>query len=443
GRDHHALRRVDGRVRRHPLQLAVQPARADDLHGRQPPPGPGDHHPALLAVPVRAVPRQRQRQAPVRPVPRRDPDQHRVPDGVLRLRPEQLHEDAVPRADRSRVGRWRLRLADLPERDPAALPAGARGPRDARVHVHLQRLLLGAAPDEERRQAPDHLRSQQPPGSVLHRHEPAGGRRAPGGHPDDPRLRLPPEAVHQRADARLDEGLGARMSTVVARDTGAGPRPWLTPELTSLGRLPMHTLRHDDPDRRLELDGRWRFQLLHDPDAEPGPDWSEADVPGCWTMQGFDDLPHYTNVQMPFPGFPPAIPEDNPTGVYERDVEIPEAWGERRIVLHVGAAESVLIASFDDVEVGISKDSHLAAEFDVSEVATPGRHRLTLRVVKWSDATYVEDQDQGWHGGITRSVFLYVTEGVYLADVRAIGGLADDLTTGTIDLRVDVGAVGG
>jgi beta-galactosidase len=233
------------------------------------------------------------------------------------------------------------------------------------------------------------------------------------------------------------------MSTVVARDTGAGPRPWLTPELTSLGRLPMHTLRHDDPDRRLELDGRWRFQLLHDPDAEPGPDWSEADVPGCWTMQGFDDLPHYTNVQMPFPGFPPAIPEDNPTGVYERDIEIPEAWRDRRVVLHVGAAESVLIASFDGVEIGVSKDSHLAAEFDISEVSIPGTHRLTLRVVKWSDATYVEDQDQWWHGGITRSVFLYATEPVYLADVRVLGGLADDLTTGTIDLRIDVGAEGG
>ena len=58
--------------------------------------------------------------------------------------------------------------------------------------------------------------------------------------------------------------------------------------------------------------------------------------------------------------------------------------------------------------MGISKDSHLAAEFDVTDARRqPGPHRLTLRVVKWSDATYIEDQDQWWHGGITRSVFLY------------------------------------
>ena len=62
--------------------------------------------------------------------------------------------------------------------------------------------------------------------------------------------------------------------------------------------------------------------------------------------------------------------------------------------------------------------------------------------MKWSDATYIEDQDQWWHGGITRSVFLYATGPVYLADIEAIAGLADDLTTGTLDLTVDVGFAG-
>ena len=218
-----------------------------------------------------------------------------------------------------------------------------------------------------------------------------------------------------------------------------GLRPWLAPELTSLHRLPMHTVRHDDPGRRLDLDGLWRFQLLRAPDAPPGPDWDEAVVPGCWTMQGFDDRPHYTNVQMPFPGLAPAIPDDNPTGVYERDVDVPASWEGRRIVLHVGAAESVLIVTVNDADVGISKDSHLAAEFDVTRHLRAGSNTIRLRVVKWSDATYVEDQDQWWHGGITRSVFLYATELVWIADVRATAGLADDLRTGTLDLAVDVG----
>ena len=90
-------------------------------------------------------------------------------------------------------------------------------------------------------------------------------------------------------------------------------------------------------------------------------------------QDGFFDLPHYTNVQMPFPGKPPQLPEVNPTGVYERDFELPAGWvAERRVVLHVGAAESVLIASVNGQQVGISKDSHLAAEFDVTSIVRPG-----------------------------------------------------------------------
>ena len=59
--------------------------------------------------------------------------------------------------------------------------------------------------------------------------------------------------------------------------------------------------------------------------------------------------------------------------------------------------------------MGVGKDSHLAAEFDITEHLVAGRNTLRLTVVKWSDANFVEDQDQWWHGGITRSVYLYAT----------------------------------
>ncbi len=213
-------------------------------------------------------------------------------------------------------------------------------------------------------------------------------------------------------------------------------RPWAAPELTAIGRLPMHSVPHRD---RRELDGQWRFQLLHTPEEELGPEWSEVAVPGCWTMQGFFDLPHYTNVQMPFPGRSPHLPDVNPTGVYERDLDLPAEWlSGRRIVLHVGAAESVLIVVVNGREIGVGKDSHLASEFDVTEHVKPGANTLRLTVVKWSDATYVEDQDQWWHGGITRSVFLYATPRVHFADLRVNAGLADDMQTGTFELLADV-----
>jgi beta-galactosidase len=204
----------------------------------------------------------------------------------------------------------------------------------------------------------------------------------------------------------------------------------------------MHSVAHD---QRLPLDGRWRFQLLRSPDDEPMADWSEADVPSLWTMAGTWDTPHYTNVQMPFKGLPPEIPDVNPTGVYERDIEVPQEWLEhgRRVVLHVGAAESVLIVELDGEEVGVGKDSHLASEFDLTGRLTAGPHTLRLTVVKWSDATYIEDQDQWWHGGISRPVFLYATRDIHLADVRVDAGLAgDDLSTGKLDLTITAGFPG-
>ncbi|HEX6868282.1 MAG TPA: glycoside hydrolase family 2 TIM barrel-domain containing protein, partial [Candidatus Limnocylindrales bacterium] len=215
---------------------------------------------------------------------------------------------------------------------------------------------------------------------------------------------------------------------------------WTSPELVSLGRLPMHTVPHDD---RLELDGRWRFQLLRAPTDELADDaWREVDVPGCWTRQDSWDLPHYTNIRMPFPGLPPEIPATNPTGVYERVFRVPSGWAGRRVVLHVGAAESVLLVRCNGVDIGMSKDAHLAAEFDLTDLLRDGDNDLRLTVVKWSDATYVEDQDQWWHGGITRSVFLYATGRPYLADIGAVPGLEADLTTGTLDLAIDIAFAG-
>src|SRR6266487_4818384 len=127
----------------------------------------------------------------------------------------------------------------------------------------------------------------------------------------------------------------------------------------------MHSVGHHD---RVALDGTWKFQLLERPDAEPSDEWRDIEVPGCWTMQDTWDLPQYTNVQMPWPIRPPHVPERNPTGLYGRLFDLPTSWAGKRVVLHVGAAESVVIVTVNDVEVGLSKDSHLAAEFDVTEV---------------------------------------------------------------------------
>jgi beta-galactosidase len=255
-------------------------------------------------------------------------------------------------------------------------------------------------------------------------------------------------------------------ATTPTRQTAAVPfdvsavRFWETPEITGIGRLPMRSplLPYPDVDAARggdreanpwfqRLDGRWRFRLVDSPDDVPAdvadPDlddavWDEVDVPGLWTMQGYD-RPQYTNVDMPFAGPPPVPPADNPTGCYRTRFTLRDGWDGRRTILSVGAAESALAVLVNDRLVGISKDARLAADFDITDHVHAGDNVLACVVVKWSDATWIEDQDQWWHGGLPREVFLWSRDATYLGDVKLTAGLSDDLADGALDVRVAVG----
>jgi len=240
-------------------------------------------------------------------------------------------------------------------------------------------------------------------------------------------------------------------------------RDWTAPEVTARHRLPMRSPLLPAPDVVtaragardgspwfLRLDGRWRFTLVARPEAAPAGfparsfddrAWAEVDVPGCWTMQGFD-RPIYTNIQLPFAGMPPEVPDDNPTGCYRTTFSVPPAWSDRRVVLHLGAADSVCYLWVNGRAVGMSKDARLEAELDVTEHVEPGRNTLAVMVVRWSDASYVEDQDQWWHAGITREVYVYATDRVYLADVKTVAEPVVTGSGGALDVRVTVGFAG-
>jgi beta-galactosidase len=219
--------------------------------------------------------------------------------------------------------------------------------------------------------------------------------------------------------------------------TIGGLRPWLDPEVVALNRLqiapPSPAFDSIDQARgtgpaepvrtrwRRTLDGRWAFRLWDHPDAVPasaivepagGHRWNKVTVPGNWTVQGVvdqrgvPDLPHYTNVQMPFDGPPPNLPERNPTGVYRHTFTVPTTWNGRRVILHVGGAESVHAVYVNGGFVGYGTDSRLASEYDVTDHVVVGANDLAIVVVKWSAHSYVEDQDQWWMGGLHREVYV-------------------------------------
>ncbi|MGB6058752.1 MAG: glycoside hydrolase family 2 TIM barrel-domain containing protein [Microthrixaceae bacterium] len=203
----------------------------------------------------------------------------------------------------------------------------------------------------------------------------------------------------------------------------------------------------------LDLNGRWDFVLLGSPEevqeqvlsgpVSPDLGWSKISVPGAWTLQGPEvsgdgnrafEPPRYTNVIMPFGEDPPGFPKANPTGVYRRRISVPRHWKGRRVILRVGAAESVVQVFVNGELVGGGTDSRLPSEFDLGAVVRPGRRaELAIVVTKWSAQTWLEDQDQWWHGGIQRSVSLHSVPESSFAQVKLIPDLESGI--GTLDLE--------
>jgi beta-galactosidase len=237
---------------------------------------------------------------------------------------------------------------------------------------------------------------------------------------------------------------------------------WENPELTSLNKLPPRATfdafataaqaksrARDKSAWSQSLNGEWQFRLERRPeDAQPfaegrpfndSAEWGVIPVPSNWQMHGHGH-PHYTNVKMPFPEEAPFTPKDNPTGVYRRFFRIPSAWQGNRIVLHFGGADSVLAVYVDGVAVGLSKDSRLPAEFDITPLVRPGiEHELVAIVVQYSDTTAIEDQDQWRLGGLHREVRLFATPPIHIADIKATPDVNLAAGTASLDLLITAG----
>jgi beta-galactosidase len=246
------------------------------------------------------------------------------------------------------------------------------------------------------------------------------------------------------------------------------PSLWETPEIPGVNRLPARASflpfaagidaladviagpefrRPEDNPFLLSLDGQWDFKLTSSPGDEGAElPWGKIRTPGAWTLQeeamassSFTDYPHYTNVQMPFQAVPPRPPARNPTGYHRRRFRVPAAWKGRRVVLHVGSAESLCLVYVNGIFAGAGKDTRLPSEYEISALLREGDNEVLLKVVRYSDASYVEDQDQWWYGGLHRSIYLYRTEAVFIKDLEALPGGIDGEGTGRLGLSVTLG----
>ncbi|GAB3010853.1 glycoside hydrolase family 2 TIM barrel-domain containing protein [Niabella terrae] len=167
-------------------------------------------------------------------------------------------------------------------------------------------------------------------------------------------------------------------------------------------------------------------------------DWTLMPVPGNWEFNGYG-IPMYINTGFGFPRNPPFINrDDSPTGAYRRLFEIPKDWDGRKIFLHFEGGTNSMYVWVNGQKVGYTENAKSPAEFDISPYIRVGKNLLACEVHKFSDGTYLEDQDMWRLGGINRSVYLYSTATTRIQDFFSHADLDADYKNGRFSTDVKI-----
>ena len=231
----------------------------------------------------------------------------------------------------------------------------------------------------------------------------------------------------------------------------AGANDWENPAVNSRFRLPERTYAMPLADERaaftddiepatpwkLSLNGTWKFKWAghyhlrvwdfwkvgYDDSA-----WGTVDVPSCLETRGYGS-PQYTNIDYPHMAKGPTIrnvltglDDYNPVGSYRRRFTVPESWRGRRVILRFDGVYSAYQVWVNGRRVGYAEDSMLPSEFDITDCLNvpstpssapstkhqpPSTNLLCVEAYRWSDGSFLEDQDTFRFHGIYRDVTLW------------------------------------
>ena len=189
-------------------------------------------------------------------------------------------------------------------------------------------------------------------------------------------------------------------------------------------------------DRMLSLNGDWQFRWTKTPDERiadfyrtdfDASAWKTLAVPANWEVNGYG-TPIYISAGYPFKIDPPYVMrepkkdwttyvERNPTGQYRRTFTLPDAWQGGQTFLRFEGVMSAFYVWINGQRVGYSQGSMEPSEFNVTSYLQRGDNQIAIEVYKYSDGSYLEDQDFWRFGGIHRDVLLYHTPDIRLRDV--------------------------
>ena len=199
--------------------------------------------------------------------------------------------------------------------------------------------------------------------------------------------------------------------------------------------------------RYKSLNGTWKFYWVRQPKLKPEKfykpgyekqNWDNIKVPGSWEIQGYG-YPIYLNIQYPFEKNPPYVEEKyNPVGSYSRTFTIPESWDRSQIFLHFGAVRSAFYVWVNGEKVGYSEGSKTPAEFDVTDYLKSGENTVAVQVYRWSDGSYLEDQDFWRLSGIKRGVYLWAAPKIHIRDFWAKANLDNNYEDGILNISADI-----
>lgn len=253
-------------------------------------------------------------------------------------------------------------------------------------------------------------------------------------------------------------------SLEAVEENPTGMPDWENPRVIGVNKLPYHaTLTLPSLQKTCRevrsLDGEWSFRWSRNPEERPSgfetPDydvtaWDKIMVPGNWQMQNFGK-PIYVNFNYPFVRNQPSVtsepPHDwyafdnrNPVGSYVTTFSLDETPAEsgKRAILHFGGVKSAFYVWLNGKKVGYSQNSMSPAEFDVTDLLLPGDNRLAVEVYRWSDGSYLEDQDMWRLSGIFRPVELWLRPQTHIADYSLSAVPSEDYKKASIGATVKI-----
>lgn len=214
------------------------------------------------------------------------------------------------------------------------------------------------------------------------------------------------------------------------------------PEIVGVNKLPQHAtlMPYENYEEAKKCDryassrckllnGNWKFKLYKNYAYRPSDfaqplydshNWDSIQVPGSWTMQGYDQN-QYCNVRYPWEGSedicPPNAPtKHNPVGCYLKRIHINQSLLSKRIVLCFEGVESAFYLYVNGERVGYSESTFNRAEFDITRYLVEGSNVIGVEVYRWCTGSWLECQDMWRMAGIFRDVYIYTTEREYIRD---------------------------